>query len=64
MKIVRIVLGALLLLGGLYIIVGEYLSGTSADATINARTSVLRAPIEGTDELLVKGLPQRTERLQ
>ncbi|MCG7394115.1 HlyD family efflux transporter periplasmic adaptor subunit [Microvirga sp. ACRRW] len=59
MKIVRIVLGALLLLGGLYIIVGEYLSGTSADATINARTSVLRAPIEGMAEFSVRNIGAR-----
>ncbi|WP_243368722.1 HlyD family secretion protein [Microvirga solisilvae] len=59
MKTVRIVLGAILLLGGLYIIVGEYLSGTSADATINAQTSVLRAPIEGTAEFSVRNIGAR-----
>ncbi|SCY80908.1 HlyD family secretion protein [Microvirga guangxiensis] len=56
MKTIRIVLGAILLLGGLYIIVGEYVSGTSADATINARTSVLRAPIEGMAEFSVRNI--------
>ncbi|HZH51537.1 MAG TPA: HlyD family efflux transporter periplasmic adaptor subunit [Microvirga sp.] len=54
MKIFRIILGAILLLGGLYVIVGEYLSGTSADATINARTAVLRAPIGGLAEFSVR----------
>ncbi len=48
MKRISVVTGAVLLLGGLYVVVGEHLSGTSADATINARISVLRAPIEGT----------------
>lgn len=56
MKIFRIILGAVLLLGGLYVIVGEYLSGTSADATINARTAVLRAPIQGLAEFSVRSI--------
>jgi multidrug resistance efflux pump len=59
MKTFRIVLGAVLLLGGLYIVVGEYLSGTSADATINARTAVLRAPIEGLAEFSVRSIGAR-----
>lgn len=52
-------MGALLLLGGLYIVVGEHLSGTSADATINARTSTLRAPVEGVVELAVRNIGAR-----
>ncbi|WP_457092236.1 HlyD family secretion protein [Microvirga sp. P5_D2] len=56
MKIFRILVGAVLLIGGLYVIVGEYLSGTSADATINARTSVLRAPIQGLAEFSVRAI--------
>jgi multidrug resistance efflux pump len=56
MKIFRILVGALLLLGGLYVIVGEYLSGTSVDATINARTTVLRAPIQGSAEFSVRSI--------
>jgi multidrug resistance efflux pump len=59
MKSIRIILGAVLLLGGLYIVVGEYLSGTSADATINARTSVLRAPVEGKVEFTVRNIGSR-----
>jgi multidrug resistance efflux pump len=59
MKLVRIVLGAVLLLGSLYVIVGEYLSGTSADATINARTTVLRAPIQGLAEFSVRSIGAR-----
>ncbi|MEZ0167454.1 HlyD family secretion protein [Microvirga sp. TS319] len=54
MKIFRVILGAVLVLGGLYIVVGEYLLGTSADATINARTAVLRAPIQGVAEFSVR----------
>ncbi|MDF2689561.1 MAG: HlyD family efflux transporter periplasmic adaptor subunit [Microvirga sp.] len=56
MKIFRILVGVLLLLGGTYVIVGEYLSGTSADATINARTTVLRAPIQGLVEFSVRSI--------
>ncbi|QFU15978.1 HlyD family secretion protein [Microvirga thermotolerans] len=59
MKVFRIIVGAILLLGGLYIIVGEYLLGTSADATINARTAVLRAPIQGVAEFSVRTIGAR-----
>jgi len=56
MKIVPALLGTALLGTGLYFIVGEHLSGTSSDATVNARTSVLRAPIEGTLEFSVPNI--------
>ncbi|MBA1157682.1 HlyD family secretion protein [Microvirga mediterraneensis] len=59
MKFFRILLGVILLLGGLYVVVGEYLSGTSADATINARTTVLRAPIQGLAEFSVRTIGAR-----
>lgn len=59
MKIFRVLIGAALLIGGLYIVVGEYLSGTSADATINARTTVLRAPIQGMAEFSVRAIGAR-----
>jgi multidrug resistance efflux pump len=59
MKIFRILIGAALLLAGLYVIVGEYLSGTSADATINARTTVLRAPVQGLAEFSVRSIGAR-----
>jgi multidrug resistance efflux pump len=59
MKFFRIFLGVILLLGGLYVVVGEYLSGTSADATINARTTVLRAPVQGLAEFSVRSIGAR-----
>jgi multidrug resistance efflux pump len=59
MKRIRIILGAILLLGGLYIVVGEHLSGTSADATINAGTTVLRAPVEGRIEFTIRNIGAR-----
>ncbi len=59
MKIFRILLGLFLLLGGLYIIIGEHFAGTSADATVNARINVIRAPIEGQVTLAVKSIGAR-----
>jgi len=56
MKIARALAGTALLGTGLYLIAGEHLSGTSSDATVNARTSVLRAPIEGTVEFSVTSI--------
>lgn len=47
MRIVRILLGLVILLGAGFIIVGEQLSGASADAVINARLTTLSAPIAG-----------------
>jgi multidrug resistance efflux pump len=56
MKALRTVLGVSLLAGGLYVLVGEHLSGTSADATVNARLYVARAPIEGRVALAVRSI--------
>jgi multidrug resistance efflux pump len=59
MKMARLILGLLLLVGGLYILVGEHFAGTSADATINARLYVVRAPIEGKVTLAVQRIGAR-----
>jgi multidrug resistance efflux pump len=59
MKIFRTILGITLLAGGLYLLVGEHLSGTSADATVNARLYVVRAPIEGRVSLAVRSIGAR-----
>lgn len=59
MKMARIILGFVLLVGGLYILVGEHFAGTSADATVNARLYVVRAPIEGKVTLAVKSIGAR-----
>ncbi|RIA54984.1 HlyD family secretion protein [Dichotomicrobium thermohalophilum] len=44
----RVALGILALVAGLYIVVGEHLAGVSANATVNARLTTIRAPIDGT----------------
>lgn len=59
MKMARIILGFLLLIGGLYILVGEHFAGTSADATVNARLYIVRAPIEGKVTLAVQSIGAR-----
>ncbi|CAN7659501.1 HlyD family efflux transporter periplasmic adaptor subunit [Bosea sp. LjRoot9] len=59
MKVLRILVGVVLLLGGLFVLVGEYFAGTSADATINARINVIRAPIEGQVSLAVRSIGAR-----
>jgi len=59
MKLLRIVVGLLLLLGGLYVLIGEHFAGTSADATVNARINVIRAPIEGQVSLAVRSIGAR-----
>lgn len=59
MKLLRILLGLLLLVGGLYIIIGEHFAGTSSDATVNARINVIRAPIEGQVSLAIRSIGAR-----
>jgi multidrug resistance efflux pump len=52
MKSFKIVFGLLLICGALYVVLGEQLSGTSANAFINARLTTLRAPIAGQVALI------------
>ncbi|WP_082540317.1 HlyD family efflux transporter periplasmic adaptor subunit [Bosea sp. Leaf344] len=59
MKILRLFAGLILLLGGLYVLIGEHFAGTSADATVNARITVIRAPIEGVVSLAVRSIGAR-----
>jgi multidrug resistance efflux pump len=59
MKLARTVIGLVLLAGGLYVIVGEHFAGTSADATVNARLYIVRAPIEGKVTLAVRSIGAR-----
>lgn len=47
MRFVQILVAAVLLLGGLWVLIGEQLAGVSADATINARLTAVRAPVAG-----------------
>ncbi len=58
-RILKASLGLVFVLGGLYVIVGEQLAGTSADAVINAQVTVLRAPIDGEVRFEVRSLGSR-----
>ncbi|WP_181708559.1 HlyD family secretion protein [Chthonobacter rhizosphaerae] len=62
MRLLRVVFGLLLLVGGLYILVGEYFAGTSADATLNSRVTSVRAPIQGEVSLAVRAIGARIKR--
>ncbi|MDA9527816.1 hypothetical protein ACM42_05080 [Bradyrhizobium sp. CCBAU 25338] len=59
MRLVRAIVGLALLAVGLYVIIGEHHAGTSADATLNARLYIVRAPIEGKVTLAVKSIGAR-----
>ena len=57
MRLLSLTAGSIVLIGGLYVAVGERMAGTSADATVNARITTLRAPIEGTVCLYATSAP-------
>ena len=64
MRVFGILTGTILVLVGLYVVVGERLAGTSADATVNARIVSVRAPIDGAVTLLARDLGTRVEAQQ
>jgi multidrug resistance efflux pump len=47
MRILRLLLAGLVIAAAVFVIAGEQLSGTSADAVINARLTTVRAPTAG-----------------
>ena len=47
MRYFRLLLGALVIAGTIWIIIGEQMSGASADAFVNARLATVRAPVAG-----------------
>ncbi|MBC7739123.1 MAG: hypothetical protein H7245_18365, partial [Candidatus Saccharibacteria bacterium] len=51
MRYFRLVLGSLIIVLAVWLIVGEQMAGASADAVVNARLSMLRAPIAGTIDM-------------
>ncbi|WP_407519945.1 HlyD family secretion protein [Methylobacterium oryzisoli] len=59
MRVLKLVLGFLLLCAGLYVLVGEHFAGTSSDATVNARMAVVRAPVEGEVSLALRSIGAR-----
>jgi multidrug resistance efflux pump len=59
MRVFRILIGIILLLGGIYIVVGEHFAGASSFAAVNARINVIRAPIEGRISLAIRSIGSR-----
>ncbi len=56
MKSFKIIIGLLLICGALYVVLGEQLTGASANAFVNARLATIRAPIAGELELVSRPL--------
>src|SRR5687768_11401301 len=63
-RIIRLVIGGLVVVAGLFIILGEQLAGVSADAVINAQVLILRSPIDGEITMQVKTLGTRVTPAQ
>ncbi len=62
----RVALGSAVLAAGLYLVFGEHLAGVSANATVNARLTTIRAPISGEVAFAfdqIGTLVQRRERI-
>lgn len=53
---IKVVAGGLLVIVGTYVVVGEQISGVSADAIINAQVLTVRSPVDGIVTLSVSGL--------
>lgn len=62
MRFTRLIIGALIVVVAVFILVGEQLAGTSADAVINARVTTLRAPIAGEISLQPRTLGSAVSR--
>jgi multidrug resistance efflux pump len=58
-KVVRLVIGVVVILAGLFVIIGEQMAGVSSNAVINAQVLILRAPIDGEVHMQVKTLGTR-----
>lgn len=62
MRFTRLIIGALIIIVAVFILVGEQLAGTSADAVINARVTTVRAPIAGEISLQPRTLGSTVSR--
>jgi multidrug resistance efflux pump len=58
-RIIRTVIGMVIVIVALVIIVGEQVAGVSSDAVINAQVLILRAPIDGEVTMQVRTLGTR-----
>ncbi|MDO5527926.1 MAG: HlyD family efflux transporter periplasmic adaptor subunit [Paracoccus sp. (in: a-proteobacteria)] len=47
-NLTRMLIGAVILVLGLWVVIGEQIAGVSADAVVNGRLATLRSPIGGT----------------
>lgn len=56
---VKLAAGILLAVAGTYIVVGEQMSGVSANAVVNAQVLTVRAPIDGELSLVTRALGAR-----
>ncbi len=61
MRLTRLIVGTALVLLAVWILIGEQLSGASADAVVNARLSTLQAPIAGEVALGARALGGRVQ---
>lgn len=62
MRYVKFLIGVFAILVALWVILGEQLSGASADAMVNARLVTLRSPIAGTLEIAPRELGSSLRR--
>lgn len=62
MRYGRLIIGAILILAALWVIIGEQLTGASADAVVNARITTLRAPVAGVVSMQARELGSRVVR--
>lgn len=62
MKIARLALGIVIICAALWVIIGEQISGASADAVVNAQLSTLRTGIAGTLSLEQRTLGARVAK--
>ena len=58
-RVIRFVIGAVIIAAALFVIIGEQMAGVSSNAVVNAQVLILRAPIDGEVNLQVKALGTR-----
>lgn len=56
MRYLRLVIGAILIVGALYVITAEQMAGASSDAVVNAPVIAIRAPVAGNLDLATLAL--------
>lgn len=59
MRLKRLILGGVVLVGAVWVLVGEQMAGASADAVINARLDTIRSPVAGEVSMTGRALGSR-----